>query len=776
MTHTLPHRGLVVKASLFLIVYFVFLSFAPWASGAEESAPEGRIQAIEVQGNRIVSVESILSQMKTKIGGPFSQQVLDEDLKRLYATGFFTDIRINLERKPEGTEVAIVVQEKPVIASIRFEGSKAFSEKKLSAIMKVKVQEFLDHSRLRKDVAALTSEYQKKGYARADITYDVQMRQEQEADVSIRIREGSRVKIKKVAIEGNRAFAAKRIQKLIKTKKDTLFTSGHLKEEVLAEDVERITSFYQKEGYLDAAVTDRIEYDASGKHMVVRITIDEGSRYLVGELRLRGALLFPERELYGLLVMKQEGPFSREGLRNDIANLQKYYFDRGYINAEINADTVFDEETGRVNVNYSIIENELAYVREVRIRGNLKTRDVVIRRELRVHPGEPFDGKKLKRSRDRLFNLGFFDEVAFDTEPTNVRNQNDLVVEVREKKTGEFSFGAGFSSIDRFIGFIEVTQRNFDWRNPPTFVGSGQDLRVRGQVGASRQDYMISWTEPWIFNQPMSFGFDLYRTTRERSGTSGYSFDQRKTGGDLRLGKAFDDYHRGDLMYQLEEVKISNVDASASADLKAEEGINTVSSLRLELTRDTRDNSFVPTSGHLASGSIHMAGGPLGADRDFFKYFVSNTVFLTPFRAQQVLSLKLRAGVIHAYDDTEKVPIFERFFAGGTNTIRGYEEREVGPKDASSGDPIGGEGFLVGNVEYTFPIVAILKGAVFYDVGGVWSKTGDFGQKDYRSGAGVGIRIKTPLGPVSLDLGVPLNPDSTQKDTPRFHFNISRGF
>ncbi|MBI4436323.1 MAG: outer membrane protein assembly factor BamA [Candidatus Omnitrophica bacterium] len=752
------------------------LFFIPWWAFAETDSSPQTIQAIEIQGNRIVSAETILAKMKTKTGSAFSQEVLDEDLKRLYATGFFTDIRIDREEMPQGVKVVVLVTEKPVLSAIHFAGNKALKEKKLQEIIKVKVKEFLDHSRLRQDVLALTQEYQKKGYSRAKVDYDVEVSAENEAAATFRIEEGKRIKIKEIQIEGNVAFTDKRIKRLIKTKKDTLFTSGFLKEDMLKEDVERITAFYKSEGYLDVVVDDHMEYDAEGEKIHLVFTVDEGRRYLVGQVEISGTLIFPEHEIRKTLTMEEGNSFSREGLRQDIANIQKYYFDKGYINAEINADTSLDEETSRVDVRYTLIENELTYIRQIKIRGNVRTKDTVVRRELRVLPGDPFNGEKLKRSRDRLFNLGFFDEVAFDTEPTATSNQSDLVVDVKEKKTGEFSFGAGFSSIDRFIGFVEIAQRNFDWQNPPSFVGDGQDLRLRAQLGATRQDYQVSWTEPWMFDRPISFGFDLYHATRERSGTSGFGYDEERLGGDVRLGKAFGEYNRGNLMYKIEQVEISDIPTTASSALKAEEGKNTVSSIEAKLTRDTRDNVFSPAKGYVATGLVELAGGPLGADRDFAKYFVSGTSYFTPLRPEQVLSLGGRAGLVQAYSDSPQVPIFERFFAGGTNTIRGYEERDVGPKDTASGDPIGGEALLVGNVEYLFPVVQILKGAIFYDVGGVWSEASDFGQGDYRHGAGVGVRVKTPIGPISLDYGFPLNPDNTQEDSGRFHFNISRSF
>jgi len=764
-----------MRRYLLFIICFTVLCL-PFLAEAQEPSSKEIVQAIEVRGHRIISPEAILTRMKTKTGGVFSQDILDEDLKRLYATGFFLDVRIDLESFQEGLKIVVVVSEKPVIEKIHFEGGRVFKTKKLLELADIKEKEFLDRSRLRRAVVTIAREYEKKGFPNTEITYDVKMHDESAAEVIFQIDEGKKVKIKKLLLEGNRAFTDKRLKKLIKTKEDGWFRSGVLKEEVLQEDLERLSAFYKSEGYLDVVVEEHREFDSSGKKAFLQLTIYEGKRYLVGEILLRGTMIYPESDIRESLTMVENGGFSREGLRRDIANIQKFYFDRGYINAEINADTALDEATGRVDVRYSIVENELTYIREIHVKGNLKTRDVVIRRELRVLPGEPFDGEKLKRSRERLFNLGFFEEVTFDTVPTTVSNQNDLVVEVNERKTGEFSFGGGFSSIDRFIGFVEVGQRNFDWRNPPTFVGDGQDLVIKGSFGDTRQDYVVSWTEPWIFNKPISFGFDLYRNTRERSGTSGYSYDQRRTGGDLRLGKAFGEFNRADIKYTLEEVKISNVQPGASAALLAEVGVNTLSSMELRLKRDTRDNIFSPSKGYTVTGSVEVAGGPLGADRDFFKYQLSGTHLFTVFREGHVFSLGGRAGLVHEYDDTAFVPIFERFFAGGANTVRGYQERDIGPRDPASGDPVGGVGLLVGQAEYVFPIVEILKGAIFFDVGSVTPKTSEFGQRDFHAGTGVGVRVKTPIGPVSIDFGYPINPDRQQDDSGQLHFNISRSF
>ncbi|MBI1976022.1 MAG: BamA/TamA family outer membrane protein, partial [Candidatus Omnitrophica bacterium] len=395
--------------------------------------------------------------------------------------------------------------------------------------------------------------------------------------------------------------------------------------------------------------------------------------------------------------------------------------------------------------------------------------------ELRIKPGERYDGTKIRRSKERLYNLGYFEEVAFDTEAASEPTKRDLAISVKEAKTGEFSFGAGFSSVDKLLGFVQVAQNNFDIANPPTFTGDGQKLALRANVGTVRRDYEVSFTEPWIFDHPVLFGFDLYNRTTLRESDIGFGFDEERRGGALRLGKEFREYLRGDLTYRLERIAISDVSASATDDLKRESGRNSISSLASQLTLDTRDNIFAPSRGYTVSGSLETAGGLLGADKDFIKAISSGALYLSTWQ-NWVLEFHLRGGWASEFGDSKDVPIYERFFAGGANTIRGYRERRIGPKDSNTDDPIGGKSMMIANVEYVFPIVEVLKGSIFYDTGNVWRRAGDIGSGTFRSGTGVGMRIKTPIGPVKLDWGYPLNPPAGESKKGRFHFNISRGF
>jgi len=396
---------------------------------------------------------------------------------------------------------------------------------------------------------------------------------------------------------------------------------------------------------------------------------------------------------------------------------------------------------------------------------------------LRLYPGDRFDGEKLRRSKQRLTNLGYFEDINYDIEDTDLPNHKDLVVQVKETKTGSFSFGGGYSTVDQFVGFVEVQQKNFDFTNWPTFTGGGQNLSLRAEAGSTNNNTRLSFTEPWFFDYPISAGFDAYRSQRNRDENIGYAYDETRTGGDLRLGKSFTEFLSGDVTYRLEEVKVGNFEENISADLLAEEGKNTVSSLSFGLAHDKRDNVFNPTTGTYVSQTIDVAGGVLGGSKDFYRLTEKGSYYI-PLKFDSVLEFSARAGIVKAYGDSERVPIFERFYAGGARTIRGYDERKVGPLDSVTNDPIGGESLLVGNIEYTFPLVDFLKWAVFYDIGNVWSKVSDFGKGGFKSGTGLGLRVRSPIGPINLDYGFPLNkaPGEEKKSGGKFYFSISRGF
>jgi len=738
------------------------------------------VKSVDVKGNRTVSSLAILAKVKTHAGEPLSTVTLNEDLKRLYGLGYFTDVRIEQEEAADGVQVLFVVTEKPVLSEIKIEGNKKVHKDQIKKEMQSVIGDFVDQRRVRDDIDAVRRLYEKRGFSEAkiDSALDVDPGTNQ-AVLRVIADEGEKVRIRDIKVEGNRSIKAGDILKVMKTKKYSWwgwFHSGFLKEEELAEDIERIRSLYDENGFSDVEVTTEIQPAADSSDILLKVVIKEGKKYLVGDISLSGNSILKSDEIQKALKMSKVKPFSRRGLRLDVANIQDLYFEKGYLSAQIRSESAYNETTDKVDLTYTIIENELTYVEKVLIQGNTKTKDIVIRRELRAYPGESFSGAKLKRSKERLYNLGFFEDVRFDTEPGSLPNTRDLVVSVKESKTGEFSFGGGYSSIDSVIGFIQVRQRNFDWQNWKTFTGAGQDLLVRFEGGSVRTNAELSFTEPWVFGYPYSFGFDIYRKEINSSGSSGYNFDQTKTGFDLRLGKEFTEYDKGLLMYKLEEVDISDIPNDSSQALRDELGKNTTSSLALTLTHDDRDNIYNPTRGVLVSGTGEVAGGFLGGDKDFTKFYGTASTNYKNF-GENVLELKIRAGIADAFDDSTKVPIYERYFLGGANTVRGYRERRLGPRDPSNKAPVGGEAYWVANIEETFPIYPdLIKGAVFFDAGSLVEEVEDFGSGDVFTGVGVGARIKTPIGPVKLDMGYPLDDVEGEKQKVRFYFSISRGF
>ena len=746
-------------------------------------AGEGdRVLAVEVQGAKTVAKETILAKVQTKAGSPYQDAVVSEDIRRLFALGYFTDVRADTNTLPDGLALTFVVKEKPAVEAIQVEGSRFLRKAKVIELFGVNKQDLYDARKVKEGIDRIKAEYARKGFSQVDVVSAVDSHPERNTiTLALLVDEGARLRIGRILIEGNRAFSDARIQKLLKTKTAWWFRSGAYDETVFQEDLERVRAFYRKNGYQDVQVTGDIVREPSGRRLYAHLAIVEGMQHRVGEVTVTGATLFPERELRRVIQLKPGAVYSTDGLQEDLRLVKQYYGDRGYIHAEVAPDPQLDEATKRVNVTYHITAHELVSINRIDIQGNLKTRDVVIRRQLRAYPGETFDGGKIRKSIDRLYNLGYFEEVTVDTQPTKDSSREDLIVQVKEAKTGSFSFGGGFSSVDRLVGLIELEQRNFDWRSWPSFTGAGEDLQLRAEIGTVRRYFDLSFTEPWIFGHPVSFGFDAFNRTRLQSRSLGFGYQEEQRGGGVRLGKELSDLVKISTGYQLFRTEISDVATEASADLHAEVGTNTISEGSLSAQIDGRNSPLDPTSGAFVFSSLDLAGGPFGADKNFYRLQGGASYYL-PHAGSLVLEARVRTGLVKAYGKSDEVPIFERFFGGGSGTIRGFRERRVGPRDPLSNDPIGGEATLTATLEEVMTLIKdergkpIIKGTVFFDVGNVWRRTGDFGES-YKAGTGIGSRINTPIGPVRLDIGFPVSQmEAGEKRQPRVHFNISRSF
>jgi len=781
------HRIISIALLLSLVLGFQAFSFGEEVSTPQDSQPleveaPKIVKLIEVKGNKAVSSNVVLSKMKTRVGSPYQENVTSDDLKRLYLLGFFSDIKIDTEDYKDGIKLIVTVTERPLISKITFSGMVriATKDEKLKESLKSKEGQYLDYPTLTEDAKTLKKMYDKIGYSNAEVTHKVNVDEKTyKANVGFNVVEGSRIKIKKIYVQGNKSFSALRILKLLKTKPAWLFNAGTLKEEVLSEDIERVKSFYRREGFADVAADYEITTGNKKLNLLyITIKIQEGRKYLVGTVTITGNNDIKEKEILSKLSECTPGKvFSQDAMRVDIANIQALYFDRGYIMMQIQETASLNSLTGRTDITYNITEHDIAYVDKIKVRGNVKTKDTVVRRELRIRPGDKFDGEKLRRSKERLQNLGFFEEISYDTEDTPVPDRKDLVVEVKETKTGTFSFGGGYSTVDQFVGFVEIEQKNFDWRNFPYFTGAGQNLKFRASVGSITNDFDLSFTEPWLFDYPVAFGFDGYKREHKRDTDVGYGYDEKITGGDIRLGREISEYVTASMTYRYDQIEISNISDNASNDLKSEYGTNNISSVSLGAAFDSRDNIFDTTKGNFLNATAECAGGFLSGDKNFYK-FSGRASHYFPMPAKSVFEVRGRVGIAKNYGDSDSVPIYERFFVGGAYTVRGYEERKIGPVDPDSKDPLGGQSMIVGNLEYTYPLFNFMKVAAFFDVGNAWAQLRDTGSDGFKSGVGIGVRLKTPIGPITLDYGIPLNKESGEdtRKSGRLHFSASQGF
>ena len=751
----------------------------PQASAPAESVPQrpSFITEIEVRGNNIVGTNTVLGKIKSQKGTHLMQETVNEDIKRLYATGFFEDIKIEVKENPQGYALVVVVLEKPIIRKIVLEGFKSFKEDKLRKELKVSEGQVLDRKAVKQGVEAIRKLYANKGFRFVDVNSDVNIdRATNETTIIVRVNEGEKYKIRSIKFMGNKAFKAKQLNKLMKTKSKLrmFFRSGVFKSDDFDEDLERLQLFYQKEGYLDVKVAPDFKYDEKAQRIDITIQIEEGPKYLCGDIKIKGNRLFPESEIWQELEMLPGQTYSQYYLSQDLEKIRQYYYTRGYMDARIIPDTQLNKATQKVDVTYTIEEGDLYFVEKVVVRGNTKTRDIVIRRELRIRPGEKFDGGKIDKSKQRLENLGFFEEVTYDTEPSpSATNRKDLIFRVKEKRTGELSFGGGVSSVDNLVGFAEISQKNFDWLNWPRFTGGGQSLSIRGRIGTINQSYNVSFYNPYIFNKPLAYGLDLFNF---RENSKSVDFDENRLGVTNTISKLFKDVFRLGTGYTLERVKLDHLSDDAPQAVRDFEGKNWLSRWKMFTNYDTRDNVFNPTKGFLGTFSGEMIGGFLGGDQDYYILDLSATKYWSLFK-KQLLETKLRVATSSDFGDSDTVPVFDRFYAGGLGTVRGVNYRRVGPKE--NGNPVGGQTLKVINLDYNFPIPRLdaFRGVIFTDVGNVNSDSYKiFTFTGTVISVGPGIKVKTPFGPVALYYGFPLTNRDDKNRNGRFEFSLSRGF
>ena len=733
---------------------------------------------IAPEGPMAMQEEAFRARIRSRAGSTYSPEAIHDDIRALYDTNRFSDVRVDLE--PVGSdEVRVVfrVRGKPILTEILVEGAKALKPTEVRNLIAVTPGDPLDEAKIFAGLEEARRKYQKRGYPHVRLEHETSVDPEtRRAVVRVTVDEGQRYRVKAVRFEGHEALTQKQLRKAMRTRRYGIFSwlmgTGRFMPEQFEEDLRAVRALYRDKGFVDIELGEP-RFEAERGRITIVVPVTEGTLYRVGSISIEGNTILPTDELVGKLAMGEGSTFSPPGERQDLETLRDAYESRGYLGTGVMTRRYPNVETGRIDLTYTIREGDLTTIDLIDVRGNTITRDRVIRRELAIRPGELYDGPKVRASERRLRNLTFFESVESFTEPTDQPDRRNMVFEVEEGRTGQLMLGAGYSSIDQLVGIVEVQQGNFDLFNPPLFRGAGQKLRLRVQAGSKREDYLLSFVEPWFLNRRLSLGTDLYH--RENRYGSG-DYDETRTGGRLTLGRALTEYLRGEVYYNYEQVEISNVDDDASDVIKAEEGTRDVSLLGTGLTYDTRDSVLRPTRGMRNSLQAEIAGGVLGADTDFYRFREVNTSFHpVPWFEDHVVAIHLRAGVVEEYGDSDSVPLFERFFLGGPYTIRGFEYRDIGPKD-ENGEPVGGRTMAMASFEYLVPIVPMIRGAVFYDTGMVWEEAWTV-DSDLNSGAGIGVRLDLPIGPIRLDYGWPIETDEYNDDpNGRLHFSFSYGF
>lgn len=747
---------MIKRAVLFLLL--LLWTVPLWA------ADEYQVADIEVAGNRRVKTDSILSVLPLHKGQTVTPLQIDEAIQAIYKLGRFSDVTAQVDTRDGVQILTFQVVERPLVRTVQFEGNKELNAERLRGVVTLKVPDIYDPYEVQKSVAAIKAEYVKDGYYAAEITPDSQINTDNEALVTFRINEGNLVRIKDIRFEGNTVFSEREMRAVMDIKEKWMFSwltgRGNYDETLLEQDLERVVDLYFNKGYIRVKVRKPvISLVDDRRNMLILIQIDEGEQFRIGKIDAIGELIDSKEVLLGLLDLRAGDVFSRELLRKGVGKISDLYADKGYAYVNVAPLTRVDDTAKSIDLALEIEQGPQVSVERINISGNTKTRDKVIRREMKVVEGELFNASALKRSKARINNLGYFEAVDVTTSDGSDRNHVNVDVNVKERSTGTFSVGAGYSSVEGFVAQGSVTQENF--------LGRGWKLNLAGSIGGESTTYQISLTDPYFLDKNLTLGFELYKTEREWT-----DFSRRATGGALKLGMpVFDEYSRTLFIYRYEQKEIFDIDDHASADIREEEGRSTISSIASTFTRDTTDYRLDPSKGGVFEGSWELAG--LGGTEKYSKYILDYRHFW-PAAFGTVLSAHGQFGYLQSIGG-EKAPLDERFYLGGINTLRGFDTREVGPRD-ENGDFTGATKETFFNFEWIFPLAKDmgLKGVTFLDVGNAWGNNENFFE-EWRYSVGAGIRWLSPLGPLRVEWGYNIDPQPWE-DRSRVDFMIGRFF
>lgn len=727
------------------------------------------VTQVLIEGNRGIEMSAIRSKVGTKEGDLLSPRGLRDDIKAIYGMGYFQDVRVEKRDWGRGKAVVFVVQEKPIIKEIRFAGNKEIKSSELQQASGLRPRTVLNLNAVKESVNKILKKYHEEAYFAAQVEYVLETPRPGDIVVLFKIQEGKKIRIRRITFTGNLHFPDTVLKKLLpETKEGSLFSwitkSGIYKEEVLERDLDAILIFYYQRGFYQVKVgKPQVNHDPQG--ITVTIPLDEGRQFRVGKVEIEGDLIAPKEELLKLVKIYTGEILNRDKVRDSVTNLTDRYGDRGYAFVDITPKTAIHPESDLADLSFEIRQGSKVYFERINIQGNTKTRDKVIRRQLEAVEGEQYSLTALKKSRENLNLTNYFKQVNLSTKKGSAENKLDVNLEVEEGPTGMFSVGGGYSSIDKLIGTVQISQNNL--------FGRGQRLVASGQFGAISQYYNLSFTEPYLFDTRISAGADLFRTRRFYD-----DYTVMRTGGGLRFGvpilEPYVERLRAYAAYKYELIDITDVQDTSSLIIQQQAGASTTSSVSTSLRRDTRDHYFDPSKGSDNAVSVEYAGGPLGGTNYFTKYTASSAWFTTPFW-KSTFSARGRISYIQG-NEGRQIPLYERYRLGGIYSLRGFKTWSVGPK-APNGEVIGGDKEMLFNLEMVFPLLpeVKIKGVVFFDAGNAFDVGEPYKISDLRTSVGFGFRWISPVGPLRLEWGYNLSPKPGE-DRSAWDFSIGTFF
>ncbi len=727
---------------------------------------ENRIQQILIEGNRHIDREAIVGKLSIQPGIPFSQEQVREQIQTIYSMGFFEEVDVSTKFLGDEVLVVFQVKEKPFTVEVVYDGNDELSDEKLGEKNTIRNQTFLDQEQVKVSVEEFRKLYHEKGYFHAQIVPIVDMIEEGQARLTYYIDEGEQAHIQSIEFEGRNVLKKKQLFAFMANQEYSwpwsIFSdSGILRRDEVPNDIERIKEVYMNKGYLDVQVgMPRIDLDETQEWFTIVFPIVEGEPYVLSQIQYQGNTVFPESELKEGLSMKPGDVFQRVQLRDEVTRVTDLYGSRGYAFTDVTPSVEPDPITRTARIGFTIEEGEMVRIKDIRITGNTKTRDNVIRRELRVAERDMIDSPAIKRSFERLNNLNFFETVEILPKQTTP-GEVDLDVKVKEKPTGSFSIGGGFSTLDQFTLIADITEGNF--------LGRGYLAKIRGQLGGRRTLGILTFRNPAIFDSLTSAQIDGFRTR-----TNFLTYDETKTGANLTFGRAFSEYITGTFTFVAEHINIRDVDSDAPDIIKDQEGKQSTTGFRASLFRDSRDFYLDPRKGTRVGFRTSLGTDRLGGSNNFYSGTFDILKF-TPLPFWDFRhSIRGRIGYGAGFSG-EELPIPEFFFVGGINTVRGFKFGRAGPV-TSGNDPEGGNKQLIFNNDLIFPVLpdAKLNGVLFFDYGKGFAK-GEKLDFDLRKAAGFEVRWISPFGPLRAAYGFNLDRKSGEKQGV-FEFSIGTVF